>query len=109
MGGIGYEAVVVYDEENAEFFGRVIGERHGFTFIGSTPAEVKKEFRISFDEYVRFCVERGKMPDESITGNMEAQVVADVHQAADAAAEPGGMTLNEWLGETVEQATAQTA
>jgi len=109
MGNVGYEAVVVYDEENAEFFGSVTGKRDGFTFIGSTPAQVKEEFRISFDDYLQICAERGKMPDESITGAMEARVVADIHQAADAAAEPGGMTLNEWLGETVEEATAQSA
>ena len=109
MTDVKYEVVVVYDEENAEFFGSVTGERGGFTFIGSTPDEVKKEFRISFDDFVKFSVERGKTPDESITGAMEARVVADVHRAADAAAEPGGMTLNQWLGEEVEEAAAQTA
>lgn len=109
MGNTEYEAVVVYDEENADFFGRVTGKRDGFTFIGSTPAQVKEEFRISFDDYLKICAERGRTPDESITGAMEAHVVAAVHLAADAAAEPGGMTLNEWLGETIEPATAQTA
>ena len=109
MAEAGYEMVVVYDEDNAEFFGSVTGKRDGFTFIGSTPAQVKEEFRISFDDYLKVCAERGRTPDESITGAMEARVVAAVHLAADAAAEPGGMTLNEWLGETVEQATMQTA
>ena len=106
MADADYEVVVVYDEENAEFFGRVIGKRDGFTFIGSTPTQVKEEFRISFDDYLQFCIERGREPDESIAGDKEAQVVSDVYRAADAAAEPGGMTLNEWLGEPSEQATA---
>ncbi len=101
-----YEVVVVYDEENAEFFGRVTGKSGGFTFIGNTPAEVKKEFRISFDDYLQFCIERGLKPDESFTGGKEVQVIDDVHQAADAAAQPDGMTLNEWLGEPAEQSTA---
>ncbi len=105
MADADYEVVVVYDEENAEFFGRVIGKRDGFTFIGSTPTQVKEEFRISFDDYLQFCIERGRKRDESFTGAKEVQVIADVHQAADAAAEPDGMTLNEWLGETAEQAT----
>ena len=102
----GYEVVVVYDEENAEFFGSVTGNSGGFTFIGDTPAAVKKEFRVSFDDYLQFCIEQGLKPDESFTGEKEVQVIADVHQAADAAAEPDGMTLNEWLGEPSEQATA---
>ena len=106
MGGTKYEVVVVYDEENAEFFGSVTGGRDGITFIGSTPAQVKEEFRISFDDYLKFCAERGRMPDETFTGAMESIVVAEVNQAADAAAGPGGMTLDEWLGETVEQAAA---
>lgn len=72
--------------------------------MGNTPAEVKKEFRVSFDEYLQFCVEHGLKPDESFTGEKEVQVIADVHQAADAAAEPDGITPNEWLGEPAEQA-----
>lgn len=106
MEDTGYEVVVVYDEENAEFFGRVTGKSGGFTFIGNTPAEVKKEFRVSLDEYLQFCIEHGLKPDESFTGEREVQVIADVHQAADAAAEPDGITLNEWLGEPAEQAAA---
>ena len=110
MGNTEYEAVVVYDEENEEFFGRVIGKRDGFTFIGRTPADVAREFRISFDDYVNFCVEHGNTPDESITGAMEARVVADIEQAIAAAAEPGGMTLNQWLGEEeIAEPTAATA
>ena len=106
MGDGEYEVVVVYDEDIAEFFGSVTGRRDGLTFIGSTLAQVKEEFRISFDDYLKFCAERGRTPDESIAGAMEASVVAAVHVAADAAAEPDGMTLNEWLSETVEQVTA---
>ena len=106
MGDAKYEVVVVYDEENAEFFGSVTGGRDGITFIGSTPAQVKEEFRISFDDYLKICAERGRTPDETFTGAMEVIVVAEVNRATDAAAEPGGMTLDEWLGETAEQATA---
>ena len=106
MADADYEVVVVYDEENAEFFGSVTGKRDGFTFIGNTPAQVKEEFRISFDDYLKVCAERGRVPDETFTGEKEVQVITDVHQAADAAAEPDGMTLNEWLGEPAGQATA---
>ena len=99
-----FEVVVVYDEENADFFGRVNGKRDALTFVGSTPAQVREEFRISFDDYLKVCAERGRPPDETFTGVMEARVVAAVHAAADAAAEPDGMTLNQWLGEPAEQA-----
>ena len=68
MEDTGCEVVVVYDEENAEFFGRVTGTSGRFTFIGNTPAEVKKEFRVSFDDYLQLCIERGLKPDESFSG-----------------------------------------
>ena len=106
MEDTGYEVVVVYDEENAEFFGSVTGKGGAFTFMGNTPAEVKKEFRASFDDHLQFCIENGLEPDESFTGGKEVQVTADVYQAADAAAEPAGKTLNEWLGEPEEQSAA---
>ncbi len=101
---VAFEVVVVYDEENADFFGRVRGKRDDLTFVGSTPTQVKEEFRISFDDYLMVCAERGRTPDETFTGAMEISVVTAVHVAADAAAEPDGMTLNQWLGEPAEQA-----
>lgn len=100
MADADYEVIVVYDEENADFFGRVTGKDDGFTFIGSTPAQVKEEFRISFDDYLKVCAERGRTPDPSISGAAEANVVDEVHRAADAAAEVGGKTLEQWLAET---------
>lgn len=100
-----YAVVVVYDEENADFFGKVSGTRDAITFVGSTPAQVKEEFRISFDDYLKVCAERSKMPDESFTGAMVANIVAAVNEAADAASKPDGLTLNEWLGEPTVRST----
>lgn len=60
MADADYEVVVVYNEENADFFGWVTGKSDAFTFVGSTPAQVKEEFRISFDDYLKVCAERGR-------------------------------------------------
>lgn len=66
---------------------------------------MKEEFRISFDDYLKVCEGRGKMPDVSFTGAMEASVAAAVNGAANVAARPDGSTLREWLGEPTEQST----
>lgn len=104
-----YEVIVVYDEENADFFGRVTGKNDGFTFVGNTPAQVKEEFRISFDDDLKACAERKRTPDPSISGAAEPNVVNEVHRAADAAARPGGKTLDQRLAETEGRTTTSVS
>ena len=60
----GYQASVEYDEEDNIFFGKVIGISDLISFHGESIAEVEKNFKESIEDYLEFCKEVGKAPDE---------------------------------------------
>jgi len=59
----GYTGVVQFDEEAMIFHGNVVGLRDVVTFRGSTPTEIKKEFKRSIDGYLDWCRELGQEPE----------------------------------------------
>ena len=67
----GYHGEAVFDDEAGIFHGEVIGTRDVITFQGKSAAETESAFRDSIDEYLSFCVERGRPPDPP--GGMENQ------------------------------------
>jgi predicted HicB family RNase H-like nuclease len=63
----GYSGHCEIDFEAGIIFGRVEGIRAVVTFQGETVAEVKQAFCDSVDDYLEFCQERGKEPDQPVT------------------------------------------
>jgi predicted HicB family RNase H-like nuclease len=55
----GYSALFAYDDDEEVYYGQVDGIRDVVTFVAPTVAELEQEFRISVDEYLAFCAERG--------------------------------------------------
>jgi predicted HicB family RNase H-like nuclease len=104
----GYRGVVAFDYEAGIFHGEVVDTRDVITFQGQSVAELCNAFEDSIDEYLKFCTERGKVPDKPFSGRIPLRVRPDVHRAATAAARSEGKSLNAWLSETIERATAQT-
>lgn len=103
----GYRAAVSYDDEAGIFHGDVVGTRDVITFEGTSVEQLRKEFRLSIDDYLAVCAERGRQPDRAFSGKIPLRVTPEVHRAATAAAKTAGKSLNTWLSETVEQAAMQ--
>lgn len=104
----GYRAAVIFDDSVEIFHGEVVDTRDVVTFQGVSVAELRREFKISVDDYLEFCRERGREPDKPYSGEIAFKVASKVHRAADAAAKSEGKTLEEWLAETVEWVAEQT-
>ena len=100
----GYHAAVTYDQEAGVFHGEIVGTRDVIFFEGTSVEELNKEFRISIDDYLAMCAERGQAPDKPFSGKIPLRVTPDVHRAATAAARIEGKSLNAWIAETVERA-----
>lgn len=58
----GYTGVVQFDDEAMIFHGEVIGLRDVITFRGTTPGQIKEEFKASIDGYLAWCKELGQEP-----------------------------------------------
>ena len=104
----GYWAAVIFDDRAGIFHGSVVDTRDMVTFVGKSVEELRREFKISVDDYLAFCSERGKEPDKPYSGEISFKVSSKVHRTADAAARSEGKALEEWLAETVEWVAEQT-
>ena len=59
----GYQGQASFDSESGFFHGEVSGIRDVITFQARTCDELQSAFRDSIEEYLKFCMERGKDPD----------------------------------------------
>jgi predicted HicB family RNase H-like nuclease len=60
----GYVGVVQFDDETILLHGNVIGLKDVITFQGTTPKEIKREFKTSIDGYLSWCKELGQAPEK---------------------------------------------
>ena len=103
----GYIAEVVYDEEAEVLHARVINSgSYPIANAEATDAEeIKREFRISIDEYLASCKELGIKPARPFSGDLRLRLGSDLHKRATVAATEVGVSLNTWIKQVVETAT----
>jgi predicted HicB family RNase H-like nuclease len=94
-----YEAAVDFDDELEMFHGTVINTRDVITFYGKSVAELKKEFKISVDDYLEFCKKRGEEPDRPFSGNFVVRISPSLHQKLYSTAKKSGKSLNSLIEE----------
>lgn len=63
----GYRAVVSFDYEASVFHGEVVDTRDVLFFEGTSVEQLDKEFRLSIDDYLAVCAERGREPEGGLT------------------------------------------
>lgn len=100
----GYTARVELDERDAIFVGRVLGLSSVISFHGETVAELRREFEVAVDDFLRDCKEQGISPEEPSSGKLMLRVPPEVHGAALVAAQAAGKSLNQWATEVLKEA-----
>ena len=80
--------------------------RDVITFQGRSVDELRQEFRISVDEYMAWCAERGKEPDKPFSGKFVVRVDPQLHSSVTLAAQMTGKSLNAWVTECLALAVA---
>ena len=103
----GYEAAVEYDEDAEIFHGEVMNLRDVITFHGSSVKELRKAFADSVEDYLAFCKERGEEPEKPYSGQFVIRADPSLHKALVVAAKRAGMSLNRWVGTTLERTLAR--
>ena len=103
----GYVGKVEFDDEAGIFHGEVINTRDVITFQGASAAELKKAFRESVEDYLRFCEKRGEEPEKPFSGQFVTRVSPDLHRRINLAATLSGKSLNAWVTEQLESGVQQ--
>jgi len=76
----GYIGIVEFDPEIDSFYGTVINTNDVSTFYGTSVAELQQEMRKSVDEYLDFCREQGKEPEEPFSGKLVIRTGPELHR-----------------------------
>ena len=103
----GYIGEVVYDDEAEVLHARVINSgSYPIANAEAVDAEgIKREFRISIDEYLASCKELGIEPARPFSGDLRLRLGSDLHKRATVAATEAGVSLNTWIKQVVETTT----
>lgn len=100
----GYTARIELDERDGIFVGRVLGLHTLISFHGETVAELRAEFEVAIDDFLRDCKEQGISPEKPSSGKLMLRVPPEVHGAALIAAQAAGKSLNQWATEVLKEA-----
>ncbi|MCF7530323.1 type II toxin-antitoxin system HicB family antitoxin [Neisseria lisongii] len=100
----GHQAVIQYDPETEMLRGEFIGLNGGADFYADNVADLQKEGLISLQTFLDVCKEQGIEPYKHYSGRFNVRVSPQVHAAAAAAAAASNISLNEWVGRTLDRA-----
>lgn len=101
----GYVAIIGYDASDDLLHGHVINAAPYpiATFTASDVAGLKREFRLSIEEYMASCEEDGFEPERPFPGKLELPLYRGLHQRVSLAAHEDGLEIDEWVIEAIEQ------
>ena len=99
----GYKAVITYDPEIEMFRGEFVGLNGGADFYASDAVSLKQEGKISLDVFLRMCEEDGVSPKKPL-GKFALRLDPKTYYDASVAAAADGVSLNQWIAQTVREA-----
>ena len=99
----GYNAKIEYDEELDQFRGEILGVSGGADFYGSTPAELRCEFKKSLEVFLEVCKEQGIEPRRHFSGKFNLRISPELHQKLAITAEAQGKNLNALALEALQR------
>ncbi len=106
---MGYLAKVIFDEDSDIFHGDVINIKDTITFEADCVADLRKEFRVSVDEYIKFCEELGEEPSKPFSGKFVLRLDPNLHREVAVKATLEDKSLNGWIVEKLEAAVSGEA
>jgi len=102
----GYAARVEYSEEDQCFIGHIAGIRDTVGFHGDSVAKLRAAFEEAVDDYLETCAKVGKQPNRPYSGQFRMRLSPELHARAALVAETQGKSLNAWVSDVIEHATA---
>lgn len=100
----GYLGSVEFSEEDALFYGKVLGIRALISYEGSNAQELVADFHSAVDDYLEFCTQQGKAPERAYKGSFNVRISPELHKQAVAAAMARNMTLNSFVESSIARA-----
>ncbi len=103
-----YTAEVEIDPDAKVLAGRVLYLRDVIVFEGETVEDAERQFQVSVDDYLAWCMERGKEPEKPFSGKLPFRTTPEHHRKIALAAAQTGKSINAWMDDVVTQAADAT-
>ena len=99
----GYIATIEYDDSVEMLHGEVINAAPYpiVTFEAVDVEGLKREFRVSIDDYLAWCEEDGVEPRRPFSGNLNLRLGSDLHRQVAVEAAANRISINEWIKRTL--------
>lgn len=97
-----YIGTVNFSEEDRVFFGKVVGISDSISFEGDTVENLVHDFHSAVDEYLEFCAENGKEPQQQYKGSFNVRISPELHRQAIMLAQKKNISLNNLVEQSVE-------
>ncbi len=99
----GYIGTVEFSEEDALFYGKVMGIRALISYEGSSATELLADFHGAVDDYLALCEAEGKEPERAYKGSFNVRVDPELHRESVIYATAHQMTLNSVVETALRQ------
>ena len=100
----GYIGSVEFSEEDALFYGKVLGIRALISYEGTNAAELVADFHGAVDDYLELCAQSGTEPEKAYKGSFNVRISPELHKQAVIAAMSHNMSLNSFVETSIRQA-----
>lgn len=97
-----YIGTVNFSEEDGVFFGKVIGITDSISFEGDSVDSLVEDFHNAVDEYLEFCAENDKEPQQQYKGSFNVRISPDLHRQASLMAQAQHISLNNLIEQSVK-------
>ena len=101
----GYIATIEYDDSVDLLHGEVVNAAPYpiATFEAADVEGLKREFRISVDEYLGMCEEDGIEPRRPTSGNLNLRLDSDLHRRVAISAARKRKSIDDWVKDVLER------
>ena len=107
----GYIATIEYDDSVEMLHGEVINAAPYpiVTFEAADVESLKREFRVSIDDYLAWCAEDGVEPRRPFSGKLNLRLGPDLHRQVAVEAATNRISINEWIKRTLSKEITRTS
>jgi predicted HicB family RNase H-like nuclease len=99
----GQKAIISFDPDLNQFRGEFTGLNGGADFYASSVEALRKEGVRSLKTFLAVCEERGIEPYKNFSGKFVVRVPPNLHARVTEAASAAGVSLNQWVQQTLER------
>lgn len=104
----GYVGSVEFSEEDALFFGKVLGVRALISYEGENARNLVEDFHSAVDDYLELCAAEGVEPEKAYKGSFNVRISPELHKKAAIAAMAKQISLNRFVEESIVRAVLAT-